>query len=261
VTRGEIWTQNMLETPRAVPSATRSVLAVDGTLDGEPWRAIAVVSDTEGAFPRARSGEAGLEEGLALAATVRDAPRGTAILAIVDVPGQAFGRREEAAGLHLMLGAAVEAYAMRRQSGEQVFALVVGHAISGAFLAHGMQAGWIGALRDAEIEIHVMSAASVARVTRATPQEVARMATIVPATARDVETFERFGAIDRLFAVRDARTPTPDELALVRETLVGARAAHDGVRPPRSRLERGGAHETRAAALAVRAAMRRAWDA
>jgi len=261
VTRGEHWVRTLLgDAAVAAADGVPSVRVADGTLDGAAWRAVAVVPNPVARFPRARGGELGLDEGLALADAVRGAPPDAAILAIVDVPGQAFGRREEAAGLQLALAAAVNAYATERRAGRPIFALVVGKAISGAFLAHGLQAGWIGALRDPGVEVHVMPAASVARVTRATPDEVARVATIVPATARDIVTFARFGAIDALFDVHDPLAPSSAERAAIVRALVDARERGLGTRAPRERLATDAARRTRAPALDVRDRIARAWQ-
>jgi len=68
---------------------------------------------------------------------------------------------EEAVGIHLSLAAAVDAYITARELGHPIVTLIVGKAISGAFLAHGLQASEILALHDERIEIHVMSEASV----------------------------------------------------------------------------------------------------
>lgn len=260
--RGARWAHALVAgaTPDGAAAAA-SVCVVDGAIGGEPWRAIAVVPNVLARFARARSGEFGLDEGLALARAVRETPKGAAILAVVDVPGQAFGAFEEGAGLHLALAAAVDAYAMERRAGRQIFALLVGKAISGAFLAHGLQAGWIGALDDAGVEVHVMSAASVARVTRASADEVARMVEIVPATARDIATFARFGAIDRRFTVRDATAPSSEDVRCVRDSLVAARRAGLGTRAPRERLATLEARATRAHAREVRAQIAAWWDA
>src|ERR1700741_1533992 len=127
-----------------------------------------------------------MEEGWAIAVAVRaaiDADRGQtarAIVAIGDVPGQAFGFHEEALALHESLAAAADAYSCARLDGHPVVALIVGKAISGAFLAHGLQAGALLALDDRGVEVHVMSQASVARVTRRSEDEVAALAKVVP---------------------------------------------------------------------------------
>jgi len=260
--RGVLWLRAIFAPePSTAPGYPPSVQVVDGEIMGAAWRAIAIVPDACGRFPRARGGELGLDEGFGLARAICETPRRAALLAVVDVPGQAFGRREEAAGLHVSLAAAVDAYATQRRAGRPVFALLVGRAISGAFLAHGLQAGWIGALDDANVEVHVMSASSVARVTRTTPQDVARIAAIVPATARDISTFAQFGAIDQRFTVRDANAPTFDDGAEIRAALQAARAAGLGARSPRERLDVPAARASRRHARGVRESISAWWNA
>ena len=145
-----------------------------------------------------------------------------ALLAIVDVPGQAFGFHEEALGIHLSLAAAVDAYIAARKLGHPIVALIVGKAISGAFLAHGLQASEILALDDEGIEIHVMSEASVARVTRRSPKEVSELARIVPSTARDVRSFAGLGGVDRRIKVHNPDLPDAQSVESVRREIVEA---------------------------------------
>ncbi|MDO7224617.1 biotin-independent malonate decarboxylase subunit gamma, partial [Acinetobacter baumannii] len=80
--------------------------------------------DAENRFPRARNGEVGLVEGWQLARAVRDVmtedagqEKKRAIVAVIDVASQAYGRREEAYGIHLALAAAADAYAAARLAG------------------------------------------------------------------------------------------------------------------------------------------------
>ena len=184
------------------------------TVGGERARFLAVVPNPEARFPRARDGELGLEEGWALARRVREAVAEDhdddrrALVAVVDVPGQPYGYREELLGLHLALAAAVDAYATARLAGHPVVALVVGQAISGAFLAHGMQANRILALDDPGVAVQVMSKRSTARVTRRRVEELDEIAKEVPATAYDVVSFSRLGALHRLIDGVDAADRT-----------------------------------------------------
>jgi biotin-independent malonate decarboxylase gamma subunit len=256
--RGSIWARALLEAPRDAGDFPPSVVVCDGTIAGNAYRTVAVVPNPGARFPRARNGEFGLDEGLAVASAVHGAPKGAALISIVDVPGQAFGRREEAAGISLALAASVAAYVDERRRGRPLFCLIVGKAISGAFLAHGMQSGWIGALNDRDVEVHVMPAASVARVTRSSAAEVARVATVVPATARDITTFASFGAVDHIFDVVDPNAPEPDEIVAIRAAIGRAREAGLGIRAPLERLERPQAAR-RALAREVRARIDEAW--
>jgi biotin-independent malonate decarboxylase gamma subunit len=259
MSRGMVWFDALCAGAAARADMPPSVRVADASIGDRAVRFIAVVPDSQNRFRRARSGELGIDEGCAIARAVDDAPG--AIVAIVDVPGQAFGLREEMLGIHRALAAAVDAYARKRRAGHTVLALVVGRAISGAFLAHGLQANWIAALRDPGIEVHVMSEPSVARVTRMTREEITRIAAIVPATARDIERFASLGAVDRLFDVADPENPSMAELALVCSALGSALDDPQvAQRTPRSRLDAPEARVTRALSRDVRARLRAAWD-
>ena len=132
--------------------APASLRSAEAQIGAELTRCIAVVPDAAGRFPRARHGEVGVEEAWALAREVRRAMAATpatprrALLAVVDVASQAYGRLEEMLGIHLACAAAADAYASARLAGHPVVALLVGRAMSGAFLAHGYQANRIVAL-------------------------------------------------------------------------------------------------------------------
>lgn len=91
---------------------------------------------------------------------------------MVDVPSQAYGYREELIGVHQALAAAIDAYAAAREAGHPVVALMVGKAVSGASLAHGLQANRLIALDDDGVQVHVMSKQSAARITRRTIAEL-----------------------------------------------------------------------------------------
>ena len=254
MSRGADWFEKLSAGGTPVAGLAASVRAADAAIEGIPVRLVAVVPDAGGRFPRAQHGEVGIDEGFALARAVRGTPAGSAILAIVDVPGQAFGIREEVVGLQRALAASTQAYAQMRRAGHPVLALVVGKAISGAFLAHGLQSGWIGALDDTDVEVHVMGKAAVARVTRMDEADLARIAHEVPATAREIAVFARFGAIDELFAANVT-------LESVRAALAQALRDGRGLRNPIARLDTARAMETRALAREVRARLQAAWDA
>ncbi len=260
--RGRRWFERIAAGGKAVAELPASVLAADATIGVHAVRVVTVVPDPGARFALARNGEVGIDEGFGLAAAVRGTPAGSAILAIVDVPGQAFGTREEAVGLQRALAASTEAYIVARRSGHPVLALVVGKAISGAFLAHGLQAGWIGALDDSEIEVHVMSEPAVARVTRMEREDLARVAHEVPATARDIRSFATFGAIDRIFDVSDPNAPSERDVQTVVRALGDVlRTPELGLRNPRERLDYPGALHARALARRVREELQAQWDA
>ena len=265
MSRGLAW---LLALANVAAGDAGSLRVADVEWDDEVVRLVCVVPDAKARFPRARAGQVGIEEGWAIAAAVHAAinadqgkkPR--AIVAIVDVPGQAFGYHEEALGLHESLAAAADAYASARLAGHPVVALIVGKAISGAFLAHGLQAGALIALDDDEIEVHVMSQASVARVTRRSEAEVAALAKVVPATSRDVHAFAQLGAIDRLLSVERPNAPMATDAQKVRRVLL--QTLHDlraENRSPADRLGNEEAKHSRAMSIRVRQLLKAQWDA
>ncbi|MFT7885245.1 biotin-independent malonate decarboxylase subunit gamma, partial [Salmonella enterica] len=86
-------------------------------------------------YPRAAQGEVGLLEGWTLAKVVSETVAADAdkavkrpIVAVIDVPSQAYGRREEAFGIHQALAGAAAAYANARLAGHPVIGLIVGKA-------------------------------------------------------------------------------------------------------------------------------------
>ena len=183
---------------------------------------LAVVPDPDNPFHRARSGEVGLTESLALAQTIRQimaedaaAPQRRAIVAVVDLPSQAYGRIEEMAGLHQTIAAAVDAYAAARVAGHPVVAIVVGKALSGGFLAHGLQAQQILALDDPGVEIHAMHKAAAARITLRTVAELDELGKTVLPISYDVRDWAQLGFCDGLLAVQDADAPTAEDTAVV----------------------------------------------
>jgi malonate decarboxylase beta subunit len=264
MSRGRTWFEALAGAPSDGEPA--SVLCSDGSVEGEEAHFLAVVPSPEARFPRARGGELGLEEGWALARYVRKAvaeddgdPR--AIVAVVDVPGQPYGYREELLGLHLALAAAVDAYATARLAGHPVVALVVGQAISGAFLAHGMQASRILALEDPGVAVQVMSKRSTARVTRRTVEELDEIAEEVPATAYDVASFARLGALHRLIEGVDADEPDAEDVEMVRGALAEAisSARRDRTTDLSGRLASPEARRHRGASLRVRERLAEEW--
>jgi malonate decarboxylase beta subunit len=267
MSRGETWFEALAGTD-AREAEPASVLCADGTVGDEHARFLAVVPNPEAKFPRAREGELGLDEGWALARHVREAVAEDgdgdrrALVPVVDVPGQSYGYREELLGLHLALAAAVDAYATARLAGHPVVALVVGQAISGAFLAHGMQANRILALEDPGVTVQVMSKRSTARVTQRSVDELDEIAKEVPATAYDITSFAQLGALHRLIEGVDADEPGAEDVETVRDALAEAisSARHDSSTDLSGRLSSLEAHQHRSASFRVRERLAEEWS-
>lgn len=266
--RGERWLHALAgETATNAP-----VPYADAVLGDEPARFIAVVPDPANRFPRARENVIGLEQGWRVAQAVRqtmeadahtDAAKRRPIVAIVDVKSQAYGYREEMLGIHLACAAAVDAYASARLAGHPIVALIVGPAMSGAFLAHGYQADRILALDAPGTMVHAMGKEAAARVTRRCVEALDALGeTITPMSYSLTGGFAKLGLLDRLMEDVDADAPTGTQIARVREALVDAVAsARAGSRELARRLDSDTARATRAASIDVRRRMAMQWDA
>ena len=146
------------------------------------------------------------------------------IVAVIDVASQAYGRAEEAYGIHQALAGAAGAYAEARLAGHPVIGLIVGSAMSGAFLAHGYQANRVIALDDAKVMVHAMGKASAARITMRTVEALEALAATVPPMAYDIRSFASLGLLWRVLATSRPDAPCADDLATVRMALEEALA-------------------------------------
>ena len=255
--RGLQWFNALSAGATPVEGLPDSLKVADGVLGEQAVRFIAVVTDPNNRFPRARNGEVGLLEGWGLAKAVDEAIAAgdkRPIIAIVDVPSQAYGRCEEALGIHQALAAAADSYARARLAGHPVIALLVGKAMSGAFLAHGYQANRLIALRDPGVMVHAMGKASAARVTLRSVEELETLAASVPPMAYDIDSYASLGLLWETLSVSQIEQPTSDDVARVSDCLV--QAIKDVVQPDlKGRL---GA-TNRAASSHVRQLLREQW--
>jgi len=263
VTRGRTWL-HALSGDLAPQPIIPSVLSA--TTDTA--RYLAVVPDPDNRFYRARQGQVGVTEALALAQAVRelidgdkDAQHKRAIIAVVDLPSQAYGRNEEMAGLHQAMAATTDAYHAARIAGHPVVAVVVGAALSGGFLTHGLQANQILALDDPGVEIHAMHKAATARITARTVDQLDELAkTIAPLSYR-VEDWAKLGFCDGLLDVENADAPTAHDVETVGAAVADAvQRARSGPVDLSNRLDSDTAVTTRHASRAVRDLLARQWN-
>ncbi len=198
--RGRLWFEKLTGIQNA---ETNVPTVLQATVGGKTY--IAIVPDPKNRFPRVRNGEAGLQEGFAIANIVNkvikeDADKDTKrpIILVVDVPSQAYGYKEELIGIHVALASSAAAYAKARQAGHPVISFIPGDAVSGGFLAHGLQSNRMIALDDDSITIQAMSKASAARITQRTIAELEEATKHVPAMAYDIDNYEKLGALYKL---------------------------------------------------------------
>lgn len=260
--RGATWLNKLAPDAQRMSGLCPSVQVADSQLNGESVRFISVIPDADNHYPRASKGEVGLLEGWTLAKVVnetidadKDCEVKRPIVAVIDVPSQAYGRREEAFGIHQALAGAAGAYAKARLAGHPVIGLIVGKAMSGAFLAHGYQANRLIAINDTGVLIHAMGKESAARITLRSVEALEKLAADIPPMAYDVSNFATLGLLSDLLDVSNPDDPSDADLALIEITV--QRAIADARKDPtlKTRL---GAENRRSSAL-VRERMRAVW--
>jgi malonate decarboxylase gamma subunit len=262
--RGQRWFDAL--TSHAGAQQKGPVRAADAPLGDETARFIAVVPDPHNRFARARDNVVGLEQGWLLARAVRealDADRDAAkrpLVAIVDVKSQAYGRREELLGVHLACAAAVDAYAQARLAGHPVIALIVGPAMSGAYLAHGYQANRIVALDAPGIAVHAMGREAAARVTRRSVEGLDALGDTVLPMSYKMSAYAKLGLLHELIEGVDADAPAEADIERVRASLIDAvKDARRGPPDLSNRLASAEAKRTRAASIEARRRMAEQW--
>ncbi|WP_158784559.1 biotin-independent malonate decarboxylase subunit gamma [Pantoea sp. BAV 3049] len=262
ISRGEQWLSLLTNNASRLPGLCPSVQVADAELGGESARFIAVVPDAHNHYPRAAKGEVGLLEGWTLAKVVNETiaedagkSQKRAIVAVIDVPSQAYGRREEAFGIHQALAGAAGAYANARLAGHPVIGLIVGKAMSGAFLAHGYQANRLIAFNDKGVMIHAMGKEAAARITLRSVESLEQLAKTIPPMAYDIDNYRSLGLLEDLLNVADPDAPSAEDLSTVQQTLV--KAVSTARRDPslKNRLQ----GENRKSSALVREKMRAAW--
>ncbi|ASG15028.1 biotin-independent malonate decarboxylase subunit gamma [Salmonella enterica] len=162
-------------------------------------------------FPVVYAGVIGLEEGYKMALAVyrtlamdqdKPADEKRPLVLIVDTPGNGPGKLEEIIGMNKATGAYQLALAEARHAGHPIIAIVIGRAISGAFLCHGLQADHILSLTsEFGAMIHVMPLSSIARITRQDVERLGELSRSNPVFAAGPEFFWQLGGVEELVKI------------------------------------------------------------
>lgn len=262
--RGRKWFNLFTKNATSI-SQVPTVLVANAEFDGKPTLFVSVVPDEGNKFYRARNGEVGLLEGLAIGKYVSDAVKEDEskavkrnIVCLIDVPSQAYGYNEELYGIHTTCATAVDAYATAREKGHKVVGVIVGNAISGAFLTHGYQSSVLIGINDPKINIQAMSKESAARVTKRSIKEIEEAAKVVPAIAYDIQSFNKLGALEELIEGVDGENPADKDVAKVSESL--KKALSKANNKVSNRLENPNSKEGRKMSLLVRQKIAEQWN-
>jgi biotin-independent malonate decarboxylase gamma subunit len=267
--RGRAWFEALTGSDQPLSGDPGTVLISDAQIGDETALFLCVVPNPASRFPCVRDGQVGLEEAFTLAhhlrrviAEDREKPKAKKrpVIAIVDVKSQAYGRREETAGIFFAAAASSDAYASARMAGHPVISLVAGHAFSGGFLTHGYQANRILAFDDSGIVIHAMHKEAAARITRRSVAELEELGHEIAPMSYDVRDYTKLGLLYRLLHVHDPQHPTNADIEAVRHDLIDAiQDARRGATDLSNRLQSDAAKQTRKAGIAVRAALEAQW--
>jgi malonate decarboxylase gamma subunit len=121
------------------------------------------------------------------------------LVLIVDSPGNGPGKYEEIAGMNKATGSYQLALTEARQKGHPVIAMIIGRAISGAFLCHGLQADRILTLSSKfGTMIHVMPLSSIAIITKMDIETLKELSQSNPVFASGAEFFYRLGGVEEI---------------------------------------------------------------
>jgi malonate decarboxylase gamma subunit len=185
--------------------------AVVGTakINGQSTTVLSI--DAMKSNPRFRvvySGVIGMEEAYKMAEAVyytieadRDKPKEEKrpILLIVDTPGNGPGKLEEIIGMNKATGSYQLALAEARKLGHPSVAMVIGRAISGAFLCHGLQADLVLSLpKEYNTMVHVMPVTSIARITKIPLERLQELSKSNPVFASGAEFVYNLGGINEI---------------------------------------------------------------
>jgi malonate decarboxylase gamma subunit len=268
--RGRAWFGALTGNNQPSSGDPGTVLVSEAQIGNEAALFLCVVPDPSSRFPCVRDGQVGLEEAFTLAhhlrhviAEDREKPKAKKrpVIAIVDVKSQAYGRREETAGIFFAAAVSADAYTSARMAGHPLISLVAGQAFSGGFLTHGYQANRILAFDDSGIVIHAMHKEAAARITRRSVAELEELGHEIVPMSYDVKDYAKLGLLYKLLHVDDPRHPTAADIEAIRHELIDAiQDARLGRTDLGNRLQSDTAREKRKAGIAVRAALEAQWQ-
>lgn len=266
--RGRKWFEALTGSDGVVPGNPGSLMVAEAELGGEPVVWVGVGPDANPRFPRTGHTEVGLEEGWygtknlrAVIAADANGPK-RPIITVIDSKSQAYGRREELAGIHVAAAAIIAAYADARTAGHPVIALIVGRCVSGSFLTLAGQANRMIAFDDPEVLVHAMYKDAAARITRRSVAELDKLGEEIVPMAYDIGSFNKLGGLHRLLDIATPDEPSDATVGRVKAELIEAIA--DARRSPLDldvRLESPGARLYRKGSLTVRKLMAEQWAA
>ena len=211
--------ENVIGTTRLDPELAPPVMVGQAMLDGEVCSVLA--NNSRRPNPRFRvvySGILGMEEAYkfsqAMYATInadKDRPKDKKrpIILLIDTPGNSPGKIEEIVGM--TKGTASYQFAIEdaRLAGHPVIGMIIGRAVSGGFLCHGLLSDRILALpKEYGTIVHVMPTTSIAVITKIPLERLNELVKTNPVFASGAEFFYDLGGIDDMVKKPEDMTGT-----------------------------------------------------
>lgn len=206
--------ENTIGEWQADPALGPAAVIGTGRLSGRELTVISIDAKARNPrFPVVLAGVIGMEEAYKMALAVyrtieADAGKPQSekrpLLLLVDSPGNSPGKVEEIIGMNKATGAYQLALTEARQNGHPVIAMIIGRAISGAFLCHGLQADRILTLpKDFGTMIHVMPLSSIARITKMDIETLEELSVSNPVFASGADFFYKLGGVEEIVSSID----------------------------------------------------------
>jgi malonate decarboxylase gamma subunit len=167
-----------------------------GTIKDTKFNILGTVEDTS----------FGVDEALEMAQqvlTLLQSQNKDPIVLLTNVIGQKLSVRDEWLGMYGYFGHLLKCLHLARQNGNKILSLVYNQAIGGSFIAFGMMADRIFALKDTQLA--VMWLEGMAKVTKIDIEVLRRISETSPVFAPGVENFKKLGGIHEVVELKDAR--------------------------------------------------------
>lgn len=123
------------------------------------------------------------------------------IILLANVIGQKLSVRDEWLGMYAYFAHLLKCLHLARQSGNKLFSIVYNQAIGGSFIAFGMMADRIIALKDTQLA--VMWLEGMAKVTKLDIDMLRTISQTSPVFAPGVDNFKKLGGIHEVVALNE----------------------------------------------------------
>ncbi|PJD93985.1 MAG: biotin-independent malonate decarboxylase subunit gamma [Legionella sp.] len=132
------------------------------------------------------------------------------IILLTDVAGQKLSMRDEWLGMYAYFAHLLKCLQLARYNGNRLISLVYNQAIGGSFIAFGMMADHIFALKQAKLA--VMWLEGMAKVTKIDMELLAQLSQSTPVFAPGVDNFKKLGGLHKVLALEDVAKALLDTL-------------------------------------------------